>query len=128
MGTPAPFHAASGFRERRRAVEARLAAVGGAAVRRPPPPEGRLGADDYEMPRVAEALMDLGPVFASFGRYLATRLDLISRRDAFELLVIPDVADPLPESEVRACVARQLGSPLEHRFFAFESRARVAAV
>src|SRR5580765_2320493 len=101
MGTPAPFHAASGFRERRRAVEARLAAVGAAAARRPPPPEGRLGADDYEMPRVAEALMDLGPVFASFGRYLATRLDLISRRDAFELLVIADVADPLPESEVR---------------------------
>ncbi len=128
MGTPALPHAASTHRERRRAVEARLALVGAPDVRRTPPPEGRLGADDYPMPRVAEALVDLGPVFASFGRYLARRLDLISRRDASALSVIPDWAAPLPESEVYASVARNLGTPVDRRFFAFELRARASTI
>jgi predicted unusual protein kinase regulating ubiquinone biosynthesis (AarF/ABC1/UbiB family) len=131
MGTSAPQPAAAGSRDRRRAVEARLAlvhAVGSPASRRTPPPEGRLGADDYPIPRLCEALADLGPVFATFGRYLGSRLDLVSRRDAALLSAIPDslVVEPLTMAEVQASVGRQLGTPLERRFFSFEFRPRLA--
>ena len=117
---PAPV----GARDRRSAVEARLARAGPLpAVRRPLPPEGRLGADENPLPRLRAALTDLGPVFAGFGRYLSTRIDLLPRRAALELSAIPDRAAPMSAAEVSATVARQLGTPLERRFFEFDRAA-----
>jgi len=107
-------------KERRKIVEARLAAIGPVpAARRTPPPEGRMGADDDPMPRVCEALSDLGPVFASFGRYLSSRVDLVARRDSRELSSIPDRGEPLAPAVVASTVALQLGAPPERRFAGF---------
>jgi predicted unusual protein kinase regulating ubiquinone biosynthesis (AarF/ABC1/UbiB family) len=128
MGTSASRPVAANIRERRRAVETRLASVGAGPSLRPVPPEGQLGSDDYAMPRLAAALAELGPVFASFGRYLATRVDLVSRRDALALSVIPDRAAPMSEADVLATVERELGTPVDRRFFAFEPRPRVSTI
>ena len=120
MGTPALHLDASGQKDRRKAVEGRLAVVGAPPrIRRTPPPEGRLGADDYPIRRLRDALVGLGPVFASFGRYLSSRSDLLPRRDSVELATIPNRGLAMTPSAVDACVARELGAPLERRFFGF---------
>src|SRR5687768_18057973 len=46
------------------------------------------------------ALSDLGPIFSSFGRYLATRVDLLPAADCLQLKAIPDVAAPMPYTDV----------------------------
>ncbi len=120
MGAQAIPRLSSDPKARRRTVEAHIAEIGPPpAVRRAPPPEGRLGADDYPMPRVRTVLVDLGPVFASFGRYLSSRIDLLARRDSLVLSSIPDRATALTPAVVETWMARQLGAPLEQRFFAF---------
>jgi len=117
------------MKDRRRTVEARLAAVGPVPpVRRAPPPEGRLGADEYPMPRLRAALWDLGPVFASFGRYLSSRVDLLHRRDSEELSALPDRGAALAPTIVEACVGRELGAPLERCFFEFNRQASGATL
>jgi predicted unusual protein kinase regulating ubiquinone biosynthesis (AarF/ABC1/UbiB family) len=118
---------ASESRDRRRAVEARLALVAYRGTRTPPP-EGRLGADDYAMPRLVDALTDLGPVFASFGRYLGFRLDLLSRRDRALLSLIPTYAPPMSEAAVHACIAAQFGERYDRRFFSFDPNARLSTI
>ncbi len=124
MAAPAVHHASSDSGDRRRTVAARLAQVGlPPAVRRTPPPEGQLGADDYPVTRLRGALAELGPVFATFGRYLSSRLDLLTRREAIELSAIHDAAVPLTAAQVDACVAKQLGAPLERCFFSFDRTA-----
>ena len=124
MATSAAHIDSSGLKARRRTVEVRLAHVGPPpAVRRPPPPEGRRSADEYPLPRLSAGLADLGPVFAGFGRYLSSRLDLLPRRDALELSAIPDVAETMTAADVDTCVAQQLGTPLERRFFEFDRTA-----
>lgn len=121
----APAHlASSGLRARRRVVEARLAEAGRPlAGRRSPPPEGRLGTDEHSITGLCAALVDLGPVFAGFGRYLSSRVDLLRRRDALSLSTIPDRGDVMTPAQVNACVAQQLGAPLERRFFEFDRAA-----
>jgi predicted unusual protein kinase regulating ubiquinone biosynthesis (AarF/ABC1/UbiB family) len=124
MASPGTYVASSGPRARRRAVEARLAQVDPPpAGRRSPPPEGRLSADEHAVTRLRAALADLGPVFAGFGRYLSSRIDLLPRREALELSAIPDRATPMTAAQVDACVAEQLGTPLERRFFEFDRTA-----
>ena len=124
MASPAAHLASSGPRDRRRTVEERLAAAGPpSADRRTPPPEGRLSSDEYPVTRLGATLADLGPVFASFGRYLSSRIDLVRRRDALVLAAIPDRATPMTAAQVDACVARELGTPLERRFFEFDRAA-----
>lgn len=120
MGTPAAHLDGSSLNDRRKAVEARLAVVGPPLGNRPPPPpEGQLGADGDLIRRLRDALVDLGPVFASFGRYLSSRIDLLPRRHSLELAEIPDRADAMALLDVDACVAHELGAPLERRFFGF---------
>ena len=70
--------------------------------------------------RLRAALESLGPVFSSFGRYLATRVDLLPERDRRELGAIPDHAAPLPPSAVADLIARELGRPPLDLFGAFE--------
>src|ERR671910_95398 len=88
------------LKRRRRFVEERLRQAGRPRLtRRSPPPEGRLGADEQPMRRLRETLVELGPLFASFGRYLSSRIDLLPRRDCLELAAIPDSGEPLDEAE-----------------------------
>jgi predicted unusual protein kinase regulating ubiquinone biosynthesis (AarF/ABC1/UbiB family) len=120
MGTLALHSATAASPDRRRAVVARLAAVGAPPkIRRTPPPEGRLGSDEYPLGRLRDALADLGPAFAGFGRYLSSRIDLMPRRDSVELANIPNRGVAMTPSAVEACVAHELGTPLERRFFGF---------
>jgi ubiquinone biosynthesis protein len=113
--------ASSEVKRRRRLVEERLREAGRPRLaRRSPPPEGRLGADEQPMRRLRETLVDLGPVFASFGRYLSTRIDLLPRRDCVELSAIPDRGEPMTEADVDALMVRELGAPADQRYFAFD--------
>ena len=54
-------------------------------ARRVLPPEGRLSADEQPVERLRMVLGGLGPVFADFGRYLSSRVDLLRRRHRVEL-------------------------------------------
>ncbi len=118
--------ASAPMRERRRSVEARLAALGtpGRPLRTPPP-SGRLGADRYATPALCAALPELGPLFAGFGRYLGGRADLVARRDGRELLAIPDEAPSMTAADVDACLAHHLGRPRHQVFFEFDHTPRV---
>jgi ubiquinone biosynthesis protein len=114
--------------DRRRVVEQQLGALGRPRpARRAPPPEGQLGADEQPAGRLREALADLGPVFAGFGRYLSSRLDLLPRRDCVDLAGTDDRAWASPQSDVEALVLRQLGGVPERRFMAFDRVARTAS-
>jgi ubiquinone biosynthesis protein len=88
--------------------------------RRPPPPEGRLGADEDHAIRLRDTLVGLGPVFAGFGRYLASRVDLLPRRTRAELNAIPDEGHSLPFASVAALIRGELGAPLDRLFFEFQ--------
>src|SRR5574340_117210 len=73
-------------KDRRRAVDERLRALGKPRPpHRVPPPEGRLSPDEQPAGHLRAALVSLGPVFAEFGRYLSSRIDLLPRRDCLEL-------------------------------------------
>lgn len=129
MGTTASTIATAGLQDRRRTVDARLARIGDPPSQlRTPPPEGQLGADAYAIPLVRDALVELGPLFAGFGRYLASRADVVARRDAVELSAIPDVGQTMTPRAVEELVARQLGQPLHHRFFSFDPAARLVTL
>jgi ubiquinone biosynthesis protein len=105
---------------RRKQVERALAALDRpAAERRSPPPAGRLRAEENYARRLSERLAALGPVFAGFGRYLATRSDLAPRRTRAELAAIPDTGDALPFASVAALVRAQLGASPERLFLEF---------
>src|SRR6185503_3108506 len=68
------------------------------------------------------ALSDLGPIFSSFGRYLATRVDLLPAADCVELEAIPDVATPMSYANVRELIMSQIGCAPEEAFLSFESK------
>jgi len=120
-----PRAAVSDTRDRRRTVETCLAALGAPAPgHRPPPPEGRLGDAESSIPRLRDALRTLGPVFASFGRYLSSRVDLLPRRACLELAEIPDRGEAAASADIDAMVTRQLGMSPERRFFQFDRTAR----
>jgi ubiquinone biosynthesis protein len=102
-------------------VEEELRAIGPPpTAHRAPPPEGRLGAGEQSAGRLRPALANLGPVFAGFGRYLSSRLDLLPRRACVDLGETELWTDAVPESGVEALVRRQLGDAIERRFVAFD--------
>ena len=67
------------------------------------------------------ALSDLGPIFSSFGHYLATRVDLLSATDCLELEAIPDTSTPLPYADVAELIRSGIGCAPEEVFLFFES-------
>jgi predicted unusual protein kinase regulating ubiquinone biosynthesis (AarF/ABC1/UbiB family) len=112
------------LKRRRRFIEEHLREAGRPRLaRRSPPPEGRLGADEQPMRRLRETLAELGPLFASFGRYLSSRIDLLPRRDCLELAAIADRSEPLHESDAARVIERALGAPPDRRYFAFDASA-----
>jgi len=71
--------------------------------------------------RLRATLEELGPVFAAFGRYLASRADLFSASECFELAAIRDQAPPVPVTTVLDRVSAELGHPAQELFPEFES-------
>jgi predicted unusual protein kinase regulating ubiquinone biosynthesis (AarF/ABC1/UbiB family) len=67
------------------------------------------------------ALSELGPIFSSFGRYLATRVDLLPAGDCLELEAIADNAIPMPIADVQVLMEREIGWAPEDAFLFFES-------
>jgi ubiquinone biosynthesis protein len=67
------------------------------------------------------ALSELGPVFSSFGRYLATRVDLLTATDCLELEALTDHAPPMSYAEVRQLIERAIGCAPEEAFLNFET-------
>jgi predicted unusual protein kinase regulating ubiquinone biosynthesis (AarF/ABC1/UbiB family) len=69
--------------------------------------------------RLRFALEGLGPSFISFGRYLATRVDLLPAHERGELAAIADRAAAMPFASVRALFRRELGCLPEDACLAF---------
>lgn len=125
MGRSAAAQTASARHDRRKFVEAALVEFARIRpVRRAPPPDGQLGDDDYPIEALRLTLAGLGPVFASFGRYLSTRPDLLPRRECRELAEIADAGEAADPGAVEALIHRQLGGPPARRFFQFDPLAR----
>lgn len=93
------------------------------------PPEGRLNADEQPAGGLPSALAALGPVFAEFGRYLSSRIDLLPRRLCVQLgdaeigHAARESREPYPWRDVSA--PEGLGSGPGRRFFAFDPEPRI---
>src|SRR5262245_42153793 len=61
--------------------------------------------------RLRFALERLGPVFAAFGRYLASRPDLLPLADCLELRQIEEPVEPLPLDVVQTLLENGAGPP-----------------
>jgi ubiquinone biosynthesis protein len=110
------------LRERRDEVERLLVTRGLARGPRrllPRTPPAAQHQGDY-ISRLREVLEGLGPVFCSFGLYLASRVDLLSSRDCLELAEIQDRAQPSAPDVVRALIQREIGRSLDDVFLSFE--------
>src|SRR5262245_30318064 len=98
-----------GPKDRRKAVEHRLAMLG--LTRRSRSISMSHGAeyDDAHACKLREALESLGPVFAFFALYMSSRVDLLSPRTCLQLASIPDSGMGTPGSSVRALIGREIG-------------------
>jgi ubiquinone biosynthesis protein len=108
-------------RSRRQEVAQRLAAFG--LVRGPRRlMRGASETEEGRARRLRAALESLGPVFASFGLYLSTRVDLLPAPGCLELAAIRDRAAPSSPAAVRSLVAGDLGRAPEEAFSWFDER------
>jgi predicted unusual protein kinase regulating ubiquinone biosynthesis (AarF/ABC1/UbiB family) len=109
---------------RRREVERRLSDLGLAGG-----PRGLAGPEPGNVPhfdgsasrRLRGALESLGPVFASFGRYLGSRPDLLPLADCLELRRTAEPVEPLPEAEIHALIELETGRPVAEVFEAVDA-------
>ncbi|HJP91126.1 MAG TPA: AarF/UbiB family protein [Pyrinomonadaceae bacterium] len=112
----------SALKQRREQVLEHLAAYG---FMRGPHRIVRAGNrwNDAQSPglKLRTALSELGPIFSSFGRYLATRVDLLPAADCLELEAIADNASPMSLTEVWALIEREIGATPEEAFLILES-------
>lgn len=107
-------------RERRREVEEKLAGHGLSKGPRRLPVAAPLAFDDEAFAaRLRAALLELGPIYAALGRYLGTRLDLLSVHDGLELARIDDRTAAAPADQVETVLRRELG-PTEDVFRRFD--------
>jgi hypothetical protein len=94
-------------RERLAEIQERLAGIGRTCSARP------VGERDLDqgvhMGRLARAFADIGPVFAEFGLYLASRGDLLPWTDCRRLLRLESMAMAWPPERVRQAVAEESG-------------------
>lgn len=108
------------LRARQREVERQLVENGllpGAAHF--PKPGSTTDVDTF-LSRFAETCQALGPLFSSFGRYLATRADLFPARDGFALRqALPDRGPAAPIAEIKSCLEQELRGA-ERAFTRFE--------
>ena len=87
------------------------------------PAEGRLSPGELPVERLHGALAALGPVFADFGRYLSSRIDLLPRR-LCEYLGEREsrLASNAPQAGFSSDAVHDMNGPLGRRFFKFERR------
>jgi ubiquinone biosynthesis protein len=78
------------------------------------------GGEESHCRRLAAALVRLGPVFCSFGIYLASRVDLFPAKDCLELAAIPDWAEPAPIEIVWDLISREIDCSLSEAYSVFE--------
>jgi ubiquinone biosynthesis protein len=96
---------------RRREVESRLEAC--RVWKRRAAPSGEVEELPVELPLLLrEALQSLGPVFSSFGLYLASRVDLLPPAVCRELGNLTDREEALPPAAVHALLREELTVPL----------------
>jgi predicted unusual protein kinase regulating ubiquinone biosynthesis (AarF/ABC1/UbiB family) len=110
-----------GLASRRREVRRCLADFG--LVRRPLRLWRAPGPDDsgsLATERLAAALQRLGPVFAAFGGYLASRTDLLSPEQRRSLGAVVPSPRPTPPAAVREVLARELSQAPTVAFRRFE--------
>ena len=77
-------------------------------------------SEEGHVRRLRETLESLGPVFSSFGLYLASRVDLLSASDCLEFAEIQDSAEPSSPDAISALIRREIGRPLDEVFLSFE--------
>jgi predicted unusual protein kinase regulating ubiquinone biosynthesis (AarF/ABC1/UbiB family) len=70
--------------------------------------------------RLRAALLELGPVFIAFGRYLSSRPDLLSDTDCQVLDALPGGHPPMAPEALHRLLGQELGRPPEMAFAAFE--------
>ena len=99
-------------RARRREIEACLARWRLASRPRPVDRKGR-EAEEPLGRRLRGALEELGPVCAAFGRYLASRVDLLPASDCLELARVDARVPPWPAAAVGERIATELGERAE---------------
>jgi predicted unusual protein kinase regulating ubiquinone biosynthesis (AarF/ABC1/UbiB family) len=99
-------------------IEQCLTEYGLAGNRRCSPPDAR--GEDSQCRRLSAALVSLGPVFSSFGIYLASRTDLFTPKNCLQLAAIPDRAEPTATDLVREAVSREIGCSTSDVFSIFE--------
>ena len=106
-------------RLRRREVRRRLAQAGLVPLR----PWGRLDEAVADLPheaRLVSTLECLGPVFTTFGLYLATRVDLLPDGYGAGLASLAPHAEPTPWEVVHTLLIGELGRPTTVVYSAFE--------
>jgi len=112
----------STLKQRREHVLERFAAFGFTRGPHRLVPDGHRGtAAESPGLKLRLALSELGPVFSSFGRYLATRVDLLPAKECLELEAITDYAPPMSFADVRQLMDRAVGCAPEDAFLYFEN-------
>ncbi len=75
------------------------------------------GIEQYTPPeRMRMAFEELGPTFVKLGQVLATRPDLVPEEFVEEFKRLHDQVAPLPFSEIRRVLEREMAMPLEEAF------------
>lgn len=82
----------------------------------------RWNATDSPGLKLRVAFSELGPVFSLFGRYLATRVDLLPAADCLELEAISDTAIPMSIADVRELIEHETGRSPDDPFAGFEPK------
>jgi ubiquinone biosynthesis protein len=72
------------------------------------------------MPRLAQTLEELGPLFATFGRYLGSRVDWLPLADCRQLGTIDVATGVTPLNRVGPMLAADLPAPVDEVFSDFE--------
>lgn len=106
--------------DRRRFAEKRLADLGIALGR------GGLAATEISTARLRWALVGLGPLFVLFGRYLASRPDLVAEPIRSQLAHLPQDTPPLSRERVVELLRAELGEAAVARFDTIEPRPLVS--
>lgn len=113
----------STLKQRREQVLERLAAVGLGRGPRRIVRDARISEGDTSLGlKLRLVLGDLGPIFSSFGSYLATRVDLLPAADCLELECIANDSPRMPLTDVRSLFERETGYALEKIFLTFENQ------
>lgn len=86
-----------------------------------------IGAGYPSARRVRLVLEELGPSFVKLGQLMSTRADLFPPEYIEELKKLQDSVPPIPFSDARAVIEREIGRPLNEIFAEFHEESLAAA-